>query len=87
MDVDAGALQAEIREFQGQLESVRRYAEQVDAIAEQRLSRVNALELALRDLLDGYLGECFLNHNGFCEEHNSGEPCIVATARKVLEAT
>ncbi len=39
---------------------------------------------ALEEVLAGKEEACRLDHNGFCQEHASRAPCVVAEAREAL---
>jgi len=64
-----------------------RCREELDAM----LLHGKAYEVAQRmaETFAEYLGAeedaCRIDHNGFCQSHTSGPPCIVAEARAALE--
>lgn len=56
---------------------------------EERITALTAERTELRALLEEFVdscGEepCRFDHHGFCQEHMSSPPCLVAEARKML---
>lgn len=51
-------------------------------------NHIKLLRTALEEMLDPHDGsECRFDHDRFCQEHVSSEPCFVAQAREALAAT
>lgn len=58
--------------------------EELQREREEWFVRVTELLLLLRDFLDMHEGPCRLDHEGFCQEHSSSAPCLVARARRLF---
>ena len=86
-------LYREERNKLGSMERLYQAAEaDLEADVAERDTQIAALKAALlpRDVLERldqkFDGDCYLDHDGFCQQHTFGDPCVMPVIRAALAA-